>query len=84
MRDTAGEVGTNSSVAYSSGTLHMEEQKQDDQLEPIYNSSVPIKDVALETYRRQWIIEEGGEKGSGISVLIAPHDDEDDDEVAYS
>ena len=27
---------------YSSGPLHMDEQRQDDQLEPIYNSSVPI------------------------------------------
>ena len=45
MRDTAGEVGTNSLVIYSSRPLHMNEQKSDDQLEPIYNSSVLIQDV---------------------------------------
>ena len=50
MRNTAGEVGTDLSVAYSCGALHMDEQKQDDQLEPIYNSSVPIQVVGLKTY----------------------------------
>ena len=45
MRDTAGEVGTN-----SYGPLHMEEQKQDDLIEPTYNSSVPIQDVVLKIY----------------------------------
>ena len=49
----------------------MDEQKQDDQLEP-----VPIQDVALKTYRKQWTIENGGEKGSGISVLMARLDSE--------
>ena len=29
------------------GPHQMDEQRQDDQLEPIYNSSVPIQDVAL-------------------------------------
>ena len=43
----------------------------DDQLEPTYNSSVPIRDVALKTSRKQWEIEKGGEKRSGISVLMA-------------
>ena len=42
MQDTAGEVGMNSSVIYSCELLHMDEEKQDDQLEPIYKSSVPI------------------------------------------
>ena len=28
----------------------MDKQRQDDQLEPTYNSSVPIQDVALKTY----------------------------------
>ena len=32
---------------YSCVPLHMDEQRQDDQLEPIYNSSVPIQDIAL-------------------------------------
>ena len=47
MRDTAGEVGTNSKVTYSCGPLHMDEQRQDGQLEPTCNSSVAIKDEAL-------------------------------------
>ena len=37
-----------------------------------------IRDVALKTYRKQWAIGRGGEGGSGISVLIARHNDEDD------
>ena len=32
---------------YSCGPLHMDEQMQDDQLEPTYNSFVPIQNVAL-------------------------------------
>ena len=47
-----------------------------DQLEPIYNSSVPIQDVALKTSWEQWTIETGGERGSGQSVLAAQHDDD--------
>ena len=35
--------------------------RQDDQLEPTYNSSIPILDVALKTYRKRWTIEKGGE-----------------------
>ena len=38
MRDTGGEVGTNSLGTYSCGPLHMDEQSQDDQLEPTYNN----------------------------------------------
>ena len=63
---------------YSCGPLHMDEQRQDDQLEPTYSSSVPIWDVALKTSWKQWMIEKGGEKGSGISMLMARHDDDDD------
>ncbi len=55
----------------------MDEQRQDDQLEPTYSSSVPIRDVALKTCRKQWAIGRCGERGSGISVLIARHDDDD-------
>ena len=77
MRDTAGEVGTNSEVAYSCGPLHMDEQRQDGHLEPIYNNSVPIQDVALKTCRKRWPIEKGGGRGSGISVLAVQHDDDD-------
>ena len=52
-------------------TLHMDEQKQDDQLEHTYNSSVRIRDVALKTCQRRWTIGRNGERGSGISVLAA-------------
>ena len=59
MWDNAGEVGMNSLVTYSCGPLHMDKQRQDNQLEPTYNSSVPIQDVALKTYWKQWMIEKG-------------------------
>ena len=62
---------------YSSGPFHMDEQRQDDQLEPTYSSSMPIQDVVLKTSRKQWTIEKGGVKGSGISVLKARHEDDD-------
>ena len=55
----------------------MHEQRQDDQLEPTYSSSVPIWDVTLKTCRKQLTIERGGERGSGISVLMARCDDDD-------
>ena len=61
MWDTAGEVGTNSEATYSGGPLHIDKQRQDDQLEPIYKSSVLIQDVALKTYRVWWTIERVGE-----------------------
>ena len=47
MQNTAGEVRTNLQVTYSSGTNHMDKQRQDDRLEPKFNSSVPIQDVDL-------------------------------------
>ena len=56
MWDTAGEVRTISYAMYSSGPLHMNEQRQDDQLEPTYKS-VPIQDVALKTSPERWTIE---------------------------
>ena len=71
MQDTAGEVRTNSSAIYSRGPLHMDEQSQNDQIEPIYNSSVLIQDVALKTYREGWTIETVAGRGSGRSVLAA-------------
>ena len=55
----------------------MGEQRQDDQLEPIYNSSVPIQDVALKPYWERWTIEKVGGKGSGKTMLAARHDDDD-------
>ena len=39
----------------------MVEQRQDDQLEPLYNSSVAIQDIALKTFRERWTIETDGE-----------------------
>ena len=57
----------------------MDEQRQDDKLEPTYSSSVPIRDVALRTGRKQWTIGRCGERGSGISMVIALHDDSDDE-----
>ena len=35
------------------------------------------EDVALKTYRKQWTIGKGGERGSGISVLMARQDDDE-------
>ena len=73
--DTAGEVGTNSQVTYSGGPFRMDKQRQDDHLEPTYNSSVPIHKLALKTYWKWWTIEKGGRRGSGRSVLMVRHDD---------
>ena len=70
-----------SSVTYSRGPLHMDEEMQHDQLEPIYNRSVSIQDIVLKTYRERWTIETGGERGSGRSVLAVRHDDDDDDDL---
>ena len=42
-----------------------------DQLEPTYRSSVPIRNVALKTYRKQWTIERGGERGPRIADSAA-------------
>ena len=53
----------------------MDEQKQDDQIGPTYNSSVLIQDVALKTYRKRWKIEKGRERVREIRA-----DDEDDEE----
>ena len=63
---------------YSYGPPHMAGQKQDDQLEPTYSSYVRIQDVALKTCQRRWMIGRSGERGSGISVPVARHGDDDD------
>ena len=55
----------------------MDDQRQDVPFEPIYSCSVPIRDVALRIRRKQWTIWRCGERGSGISVLRARHDDDD-------
>ena len=53
----------------------MDKQRQDNQ--PIYNSSVLIQGVALKTYRVRWMIETGRERGSERSVLVVQSDDDD-------
>ena len=58
------------------------DKKQDDQLKHTYSSYVRIRDVALKTYQKRWMIGRRGERGSGISVLAARYDDDDDDEVS--
>ena len=63
---------------YSYGPPHMAKQKQDDQLELTYSSYVRTQDVTLKTCQRRWIIGRSGDRGSGISVLVARHDDDDD------
>ena len=62
---------------YSCGHPHMANQKQDDQLEHTYSSYVMIRDVTLKTCQRWWMIGRRGERGSGIYVLVARHDDDD-------
>ena len=58
----------------------MDEQRQDVQLEPTYSSSVLIQDVALRICQKRWTVGRCGERGSGLSMLIAQHDDDDDDD----
>ena len=41
--------------------ISVDEQRQDDLVEPTYSSSVPIRDVALKTCRKQWKIGRAGE-----------------------
>ena len=62
----------------------MDEQRQDNQQECTYNSSVLILDVALKTYWVQWTIEKGGKKWSGRSMLMVRHDDDDDDPRVFN
>ena len=54
-------------------------QKQDDQHEHTFSNYVRIWDVVQKTCLRRWTIGKSGERGSGISVLPARHDDDDDD-----
>ena len=63
----------------SDGPPHMVGQKQDNQHEHTFSSYVRIRDVTLKTCQRRWTIGKSGERGSGISVLMARHDDNDDD-----
>ena len=79
MDDGEREAGKSllASVMYSYGPPHMAKQKQDDQIEHIYSSYVRIRDVALKTCQKRRMIGRSGERGSGISVLAARHDDDD-------
>ena len=52
--------------------------KQDDQLELTYSNYVRTQNVTQKTCRRRWMIGRSDERGSGISVLAARHDDDDD------
>ena len=63
---------------YSYGSPHMATQKQGDQLERTFSSYVRIQDVVLKTYLGRWMIGRSGERGSGISVLPARYDDDDE------
>ena len=56
---------------------HMAKQKQGDQLDLTYSSYVRMWDVVLKTCQKRWMIWRSGERGSGISVLVARHDDDD-------
>ena len=51
----------------SSSLLYMDEQRQDDQLEPMYNDSEAIQDIALKTSWEQWTIEIGA---LGVMVIV--------------
>ena len=62
---------------YSYGSPHMAAQKQDDQLERTFSSYVRIRAVVLKTCLGRWTIGGSGERGSGISVLPARYDDDD-------
>ena len=55
-------------------------QKQDGQHEHTFSNYVRIRDVVRKTCQRRWTKGKSGERGSGISVLPARHDDDDDDD----
>ena len=77
MQVTAGEAETSSGVMFSYEPSHLAEQKQVDQLEPTYSSSVRTRAVALGTYQKRWTTGRSGERWSVISVLAARHDNDD-------
>ena len=64
---------------YSYGPPHMAVQKQDNQHEHTFSNYVRIRDVVQKTCLRRWTIGKSGERGSGISVLPARHDYDDDE-----
>ena len=52
-------------------------KSRNDQLELTYSSYVRTQDVTLRTCQRRWKIGRSDERGSGISVLAARHDDDE-------
>ena len=62
-------------------TLTHGRAKQDDQHEHTFSSYVRIRDVVQKTCLRRWTIGKSGERGSGISLLPARHNDDDDDDI---
>ena len=67
---------------YSYGPPHIAEQKLDDQHEHTFSNYVRRRDVVHKTCQwRYYTIGKSGERGSGISVLPARHDDDDDDDI---
>ena len=46
-------------------------------LEPTYSSSVRMRYIALRICQKRWTIGRSGDRGSGISVLVARHDDDE-------
>ena len=69
---------------YSYGSPHTAAQKQDDQHERTFSSYVRIQVVVLKTCLGRWTIGRSGERGSGISVLPARYDDDDDIMITWS
>ena len=63
-----------------SDVLGAPSQRLNDQLEPLYNSSVPIHGVTWKTSWKRWTIETSSEKVLGKPVLAVQHDDDDDDD----
>ena len=61
---------------FSYGPPNIAKQGQGDRLEPTYKSSVRIRDVAQRTGQIRLTIGRSGERGSGISVLVARHDED--------
>ena len=78
MRDTTGEVRTNSQATFSNGSLQTDEQALDGQIEHIYNCSVQKQDVVGRTFRKRSPIEANGEKESEKFPLSARYNDIDD------
>ena len=61
----------------------MDEQRFDDQQEPIYTSSVTIKDGAWRTTRERCTIETDGVRGLGRFMLAARRDDDGDLKIRF-